>query len=422
MMQKSHGWLFLALVSSLLQSSTRDNGHFYRATHFWDEPRLEKDFLSSLDITFAGGWTKKGHNGNGDTVELLNIYGLHNMHQLGLNVPGKDLTTQEDIALTLLSLVPSRDSFGKLEFSGSFETTEANFAWTQNFIRGFFFQAHLPVRQLQITNIKFVDKSPTDCKFPNKNTPQWQMFLNLFNAILKKYNVSIANIKRTGIGDTTFLLGWTRNYEETEEIDLIDVTFKTGFLAPTSRIKNEDLAFDIPLGYNGHWAIPASLDIAIGAYDWLTVGAHLSGLFFFNKTRLIRMQTSVEQNGFIKLAKGCALIDPGSLWHASGYLKADHVAQGLSLLLGYSLMHKNEDELTPVDTRSFNATAANSDEMLQGWQSHTLHFMIEYDFTKEESKVGPRVGLFFDYLVGGKRVFKTSMIGLGFGLEIMWNF
>jgi hypothetical protein len=420
-LRMKHWWLTIVLIAPLLYPSTRDNGHFYRAPHFWDETRLEKDFLSSFDITFAGGWTKHGHDQSSCKVDLLNIYGAANMHQLGLNVPGKDLSTKEDTALTMLSLVPANGNFGKFAFSGSFETYEATFAWTQNIKCGFFLQAHIPIRHLQICDIKYCDLSPTACQFPNKNTPEWQVFLNLFDAILKKYTLSIGNITKNGIGDTTVLVGWTRNYEDTEEIDLIDLTIKTGFLAPTGARKNEDLAFDLPLGYNGHWAIPAGIDLALGAYDWLTLGMHLSALFFFDTTRQIRLQTSAEQSGFIKLAKDCAKIQSGSLWHAAGYLKADHFAQGLSLLFGYSLMHKNESTVAPVNSVAFNAATANSDQMLQDWQSHTLHCMVEYDFTKEESSVGPRVGLFYDFLIGGKRIFKTSMIGLGIGLEILWN-
>ena len=52
---------------------------------------------------------------------------------------------------------------------------------------------------------------------------------------------------------------------------------------------------------------------------------------------------------------------------------------------------------------------------------HTIHLFTEYDFTKQNNKFGPRIGFFYNVQVGGKRIFKTNIVGDSFGLDIAWD-
>lgn len=401
---------------------TIDNAHFYRAPFFFGEPRFEKKGLSSFDFAIAGGSTDKARNSDGQTTCLLNIYGLHNMHKLGSNVPYKDKNNPADLTLILLSRITGRNNFGQLLFKGKFSTVEAPLMFTQNFKCGFFVQFYVPIRKLGLCNICSEDQSPTDDVCPNRNTFEWQAFLNFFDTILQNYYLTIKNYKKTDAGDTTLLAGWTCNYEETEVLDFLDLTIKGGLLVPTGREKNENEPFDIPSGYNGHVGFPLRVDGALGSYDWLTIGGHLGMLLFGAKTKDIRMKTDTRQNGFIKLAHGRARIDKGTIWEAGAYVKADHAARGLSLVIGYTFMNKYDDKITPCNTTIFDTATVNSDELFKGWNMHTVHFIAEYDFTKENKCLGPRVGIFYNLQVGGKRVFKTSMAGGMFGLDIAYSF
>ncbi len=398
-----------------------DNIHFYRATNLFPEPQLEKKLLGSFDISIAAGSTRTGRNNMNQKVNVLDIYGLHNMHQLGVNVPGKDLSDPRDLILTQLSLVPAQENFGVFSFNSKFSIFELNASYIQNLSHGFFGLAHIPIRKLEIKPICFLDQTPTTgC--PNQNEPIWQAFLTSFDSILEKYNLSKAPFDKTGPGDLTILLGWTINYEETEILDYIDATIRAGFLLPTGTTRDEDKIFSIPHGYNGHYGLPFSGELAFGCYEWLTFGLHIETLFFIDKTRNIRMKTAESQSGLIKLAKGCAQINRGTQWMAGTFLKADHVVRGLSLLVAYSFANKNSDEIEPENPFLFDPCIVNSDEMIQGWKMHTVHFLAEYDFTKEHRTFGPRIGFFYNVQVGGKRVFKTNMGGVNFGLEIAIDF
>jgi hypothetical protein len=134
------------------------------------------------------------------------------------------------------------------------------------------------------------------------------------------------------------------------------------------------------------------------------------------------MKTSSKQSGFIKLASGNASIQAGTLWHAGAYFKADHLYRGLSLLLGFTYASRNNDRVTPQDCCIFDPFIVNTDLMFHGWSSNTLHLGVEYDFARQCHHVAPRIALFYDRIVSGKRVFNTNIIEGKIGIDVVWHF
>lgn len=417
-----------------------DNAHFYRAPNFWSEPRFEKKHLTSFDILVAGGSTRQARNGCSDKTCLLNIYGCQNMRLLGAGVPCKNPSNPDDLVLMELEqmTVPPGSCFGMAQFYGKFKECEFDVQFTQNFSHGFFFQAQIPVRKLEIARdccktitttqlctplcFPFEDLSPKECPCPDINNPVWQNFLHLFPSILYRYGLCLSPIHEIGAGDLSLLVGWTNNYQETDLLDFVDITVKCGILAPTGKKKNQDAVFSIPIGYNGHIGLPASIDAAIGSYEWLTLGVHLGAIIFLDRCYTMRLKTDCGQSGFIKLAKGCANEQEGTIVECGAYLKADHFVRGLSINLGYAYTGQHDTTLKPVDYCAFPGTVVNSDEMLKQWNMHSISFIAEYDFTKENSCFGPRIGFAYNLIVGGKRIFNTSTASGSFGFDLSWNF
>lgn len=417
-------YLFLHLIISFYTYSAihamMDNVHYWRTTNFFGEPRFEKSWLTSLDISVGAGSTHSSRNFNNETASLLNLHGPHNFQKLAEGVPNKNPNNPLDLILINLALEPSRNWFGNMIYNGKFTVVETNIMLTHNFASGFFSQIQFPVRLMKLQDISRCDISPKGPACPNKDNIWWQAFLDNFDAILARYCLTINCFNNTSIGDAALLIGWAHNHEETEILDFVDVTFKTGILLPTGRERDIKNPFDIANGYDGHYAIPLSLDTAFGLYEWLNIGFHLNTLIFFDKTKTVHMKTSLAQNGFVKLARGQASINRGSLWDIGAYLKADHIARGLSVLAGYSFAQQDPIKITPCDINLFDSSIVNSDRTLNGYKMHVVHFIAEYDFTQEEMRWGPRVGLFYNLQVGGKNVFKTNMAGGLFGLDISW--
>jgi len=293
-----------------------DNPHFFRANHFFGEPRFEKKWLTSVA---NGGATKRIDHCHSD-----------------------------------------------FKMAGNLTVFEAIFLLTQNLTHGLFLQLHVPFRSLHIKNIRWNDPL-TDTHSCDRIT-SWS---------------------ERGIADVSAYIGWTRNYQDTEKIDFVDMTGKIGVIAGGK--SDSSFPFDIPIGYNGHTAASLGADLSIGAYQWVTIGWHLRTLLFAPA----------------KKRPLCIEVRPGTIIEVGSYGKADHIIRGLSLLVGYSAVYKRQDSAPyPI--------------ACDVWNMHTLHYLIEYDFSKEGRILCPRLSLYCDEQVSGKNVFKVNMTGLGLGIEIAW--
>lgn len=400
-----------------------DNFHFYRAPFFFGEPRLLEPKLVSFDcIIGAGSACKSYAQSCQDKSSLLNLYGPQNMLKLGSNIPCKNYKRIEDVELIMLDRMTGSNCFGYFQYGGKFSLTEVHLMATINGKHGLFAQIDLPVRFMTLNNLCYKDLSIQDCACPNAQSIIWKTFLKIQNQIYNRYDLCVGGFTKRGLGDMSVQLGWGYNYQETRVLDFIDITGKVGMLLPTGKKRNIDSAFDLPLGYDGHWGFGGSGDFAIGIYDWFTLGGHIGAIAFLDHTQVIRMKTDVHQNGFITLAKGCAHVEMGPIWHAGIFTKADHIAGGLSLLAGYSYIQKYRDMVQPQKTSFFSPMAANSDSLLCGWNMQTVHLMIDYDGAQQGKQISPRIGLFANIIVKGEHIFITNMYGGSLGIDISYQF
>jgi|GEM_PF-1920934 len=332
--------------------------HYYRADPLFSEPRFEKPWLASLDIGLGSGYTSTAFNNHGKKVNILNIYDLPKKHE------------------------------NKMAQKGSFVFHEINIAYTQNFNYGLFIKAHLPLR----TDTFFIhtitgdsiqnrdDQLATDQHIPGQKKE------NIFEP--GPSIIATQCIKNTDAGDLSIMAGWTINYQKPKTLDFVDITLKAGILFPTGQQKNF-YPFSVPHGYDGLWGIPISADIAIGCYEWLTIGSHLEILPLW------------------------ARHNPITYGRVGMYSKADHIMHGLSLLLGYTYSNKNSSHAL---SKKIGPTTTKPE--IEPWSMHTIHFALEYDLTEYDSFLGPRIGFFIDTPVYGKNIFKTTMSGIFLGLEI----
>lgn len=397
-----------------------DNPHFYRSTFFWGEPRFEKNALTSFELKWAGASTSHGYNSSGKKTPLGDIYGFSALQNLAENIPTLSRSNTTDALLLDLMQLPHNATFAELSFGGSFQILEAVFNAYQNIVNGFFIQTYLPIRHIKTSSISYTDMSP-ESGFPNKNNSTWQRVLSDLPNILGQYHIDIKQHRVAGMGDLSLLIGWACNYEKTINIDFIDVDSRIGLLFPTGKRRNEDAVFSLPLGYNGHFAVPLKFNCSFGAWEWFTAGVHLGAIFFFDKHVKKRIKTSENQRGIISLVEEKASVDQGTIWDVDCYIKADHVLRGFSLLCGYSFNKKDRDSLSLLQQPSpYNESIINSDERLKGWAMHTIHLMAEYDFALYNSDYLPRIGFFYDLIVGGRRIFNASMKSLYFGIDLAW--
>lgn len=465
------------LISFAQSIHTIDNPHFFKAPRFhgyrtsseWDrENRYEtEDWRTSLDLSYAHGSARKGWDAHGNKTCLLNIHGFMNALYLMTNVPAEPCSTNFVHAIARdINQSKGCGSFGQLSFNGKFSLDEVTIDIRQNLLANFFIALHLPIRHIEVKDVCFEDCSAECGKYSQCN-PYWRRFKNNLNPILANHCLEpyCKKFSQTATGDLSILGGW--HTIDTQAFDLlhyIGATVQAGILFPTGSKEDTSYPFAIPSGYNDHWAIPLHADAMFGLTRWLRLSVRTGALFFFDKTRPMRIKTDTKQCGWIKLGHGCIKEDKGTYWYVGGDLLFDHAFKGLSFLVGYSYNRGEKDSLKSNDsccivsfepcgdpsaclpcppggscatstaeccnsgnfvskcTRSFDEEVINSDCRLEPWLMHTLHFLVEYDFSVHmpHQQWAPHLKFFYDFPISGKHAFDTDMVGGGISIDIRW--
>ncbi len=398
--------ILCAFITLTPQLQCFNRSLFYRTSSFWDEPRFERPWLTSVDVALSGGTRHVGRNQDKQKVNILSIYGPENLTTLA--------------SLCNRKLAPSLQHFSLKAVADFFQ---ADISFYQNFSQGFFTHFHLPIINLDLFPSWHNDESNHVTKPPKKFSSTTGESATYVDPLLAQFGLSLEPLQESALSDATLFFGWTYSYENTVYLDFIDVTLKTGVLLPTGKRRNENFVLDIPFGYNGHWGIPLSYDMSYGLYDWLTLGLHADAVFFFKRTACLRMKLpSQDPTGFIALGKGEARITSGPVWRTGAYIKADHFYSGLSFLVACGFEGKNQNYVSPFNQTLFPIEHVNKDERFKSWSRSMIHMMAEYDFSEQDASLGPRVSLYYNHQITGKRVFSINTLGGTLGLEINWTF
>ena len=395
---------------------------FYKNTSPSHEPRFDRDFLHSIDVSFYAGGTHESKNKNRETVSILNMYGIQDLYYTFLNYNESptcpDFTDAQRAIIDNFLTLAAQDStkkIGKMSYEGRFRYCATDITIIQNLINGFFLECIIPFSRVSIRDITSTHQSST-------NNADWETFYNQLNTLLAFYNTSLNTYHHSLLGDITVLGGWTKNTETSELFDFFDTSVRLGVVIPTSKQKDTTSAFAIAPGYNGHVGIPIIATTAWGLYDWLTIGGHVKGVRFLKNNTFNRVHTHNEEAGYLTLQRTSNRESLGSIWNIGTFLKADHILRGLSLQCNYNYTVQEKTKLEPFDTSLFSSTLINTDEMLQKWSMHELQYSLEYDFAQDGQQFNPHLKLFYSQTIKGSRCYLNKSGGFSAGLYIIVNF
>ena len=384
-----------------------DTAHFFRPPFLERGPWFEKTWLSALFVNVADGKTHHARNCAGTKVPLLDIYGTSNIQASTHNVPDLDPT------LSAIAAIPAMGNFSTVSLGAKEHMTELVFEGYQNFEYGLFIHAHLPVRWLSVSSIYLCDLSN-----PASNSAAWQAFLQNYPAILHEYGLSVYDYKEQSVGDFGIALGWTKNYEDFEHLDFLDMTFQVGVTTPTSKQLCPNHILAIPLGYDGHTGIFGKVDLSIGVCDWLTFSNTFSAIGFNKHTVQQRVKTDASQTGVVLLTTAPVRESLGPIFSYEFLFKADHVVLGFSLDVAYQFQHQWNSSWQLCGT---NQPYSFSDQRLQSWSMHTINAQLSYDFSDINHPCAPTFGILVNVPVGGHRIFTPTMGGLSCALMTSWD-
>ncbi|MCF7900281.1 hypothetical protein K9K77_02110, partial [Candidatus Babeliales bacterium] len=411
-MQKTYiSRAFFMLSLLLVPASALGSLNFYRAGTYRSETRPDKACLTSFNLNLSGSFAKKGKNGSKAQVNALDVYGYQEVSSLlnGVAVPTGMTAAQiiTDNAWRAVGAAPAAGNTSKIDMAGKYSGFDMEFSVAHTFKRGFFLEVIVPVSQRNIKNVAVTNSVAGAVQLAD---PAWAALISGLDTHLALYGMSKADVKNTGIGDIVVNGGWTYNDNQHSFFDYIDATIRAGVSTGSGKKRDENKAYSLAAGYDGHVGFPVSFDVAVGAYEWITWGAHVGGTFFLKNTKRLRMQTNDRQTGFMKLGLGYARRDLGDLFDAGTYFKADHIASGLSLMVGYSYASQKATTLLADDLTTFATATINRDDRLQAWNMHSIHTSIDYDFSKEGKKYHPHLSVFYNKALTGNSMLQTQNV------------
>lgn len=387
------------------------------------EPRFDRDFLHSIDISICAGGAHESKNSNHETVSILNLYGIQDLYYTFLNYANnaatlQNLTDEQKVVVDNFLTLAAADTtkkIGKISCDGKFRYCATDITIIQNLINGFFLELIIPFSRVSVKDITSTHQSTT-------TDTHWTTFYNQLDTLLAAYNTSFNTYHHSLLGDVTILGGWTNNTETSEIFDFFDTSVRLGVIVPTSKQKDTTSAFAIAPGYNGHVGIPIIATTAWGLYDWLTIGAHAKGVYFLKDNSFQRIHTNKEETGYLTLQRTSTRESLGNIWNMGTFLKADHIIRGFSLQCNYNYTMQEKTELELFDTTLFSNTIVNTHEMLQKWSMHELQCALEYDFAQDGQKFNPHVKVFYAQTIKGSRCYLNKSGGFNTGLYIIINF
>lgn len=408
-MKKLEIFLFSFFIWHSIELFGFDRSFFYRSSSFWGEPRFEKPCLSTYELQVTTGKTCIANDECGKKTNIFRI-----------NKPFFINKKKKKKLKKLKCLTFPCDSKENL-IKGLFELVEVNFNYFQNLHKGIFWHFHVPAVSITITPIIPEPEIEIPNFIDSVNLPAELNKLKSFDVIDPR---ELSNCRPTekirGFSDSTLFLGWTTNYEDTTYLDYIDCTLKLGVLFPTGKRGSKTDIFDIPLGYNGFWGIAWYLDIAWGLFEWLTWGIHNDGVGFIDKSICLSVKKNNKFDS-LSLQKIVADLHSGTVWRVGGFLKADHLWWGLSLIMAITYEQKNHDKII-ASTNQKNLFFNCNDIQFNRWTRLIYQIVAEYDFAKNANLCNPRIALIYNHQISGKNVLRTNILGGYIGLEMAWNF
>ncbi|NBP00973.1 MAG: hypothetical protein EBU90_12720 [Proteobacteria bacterium] len=403
----------------LVPQITFTHAHFYHASGYPFGTRYERKGLLTLDAWGAHGNTRNGKDGDGKRVNVLGIYGNEKMHQLGKNVENQNLSAiSQDILDTLWRHTPTTEdsNYATLKFTGKCNYSGGAVTVAVNLTDEFFIGSTLPFYKIRIQTPTFVDLTAEADK-----DAEWNQFYAYFDTILADSNLSRQGHTLKGIGDVSVFAGWTRSTDTLDNLDYLDATIKLGGLLGTAAAKDENYAFSIAPGYDKHKGMFLGFDMAFGFGSYYSFGFHLQETFLFKRSKLMRIQSALGQNGFIKLAKAQVNRTMGNLYEVGGHFKIEY---GTALFYtGYTYSHKGNDSLVAQNSALYPGSVINEDSMLKDWSTHVVHVGAEFDFANsEEQRIHPKFGIGYNHIVRARRAFENHTVTGSVGFSITSDF
>lgn len=281
------------------------------------------------------------------------------------------------------------------------------FAARYHFSHGISFGFFLPVYTMELTDVRWKEKSNSKV-FENRLQEDFtQLVSDLAQLKLRSW-------KRTGIGDFLSQVSWTQNFPQARPLlTNVQVQLRFGVSVPTGEKQDEDKVLALPFGNDGSWGLQFAGGLNLTFCHYLRGGIDAEFLFLFGNTRNRRIRVDCHQTDLLFLTKDQAFREFGFSQQYNIFLETCNFFRGTRLRLNYQYLKRNEDRLFICNDR-IDSFIANDAESLQDWTAHSFIVGVGYDFARDipQSPFIPSLLGWFKWGFNGKRALLANTLGV----------
>lgn len=376
-----------------------------------DKPRFARTNLTTLELSGLFHNAKQSYNTSGHKVPLL-----------AYNGPEPLLLRFVDTTLPC----NNTDIIGYALINGYFSGKSGIFSWQQNIHDHFCFEMTTSITNDTIKNIAIMPSTEQGRCLSNQEIITNQSLVNYLEKLEQKlFDPSDNNEQnRTYIGPSCFLMGYTTNLDYFETIDFVDITLQTGIVVPIIPIAHSWKHLSIfPHQDIVNLGVPLQLDIAVGLYDWLNVGASGLVLGYIKNDQVIALNTANTQNSILIPTCGLCLVQSEPLIAMSAYIEGEYFIPRWNWFIGVSYTKQYKTNYCAYDKELFSTKTINQNPSNTPWEYAYITLASEFDLAKNsESQLMPRCKFTYVAPMYGSACFATQSFAGQLGMEIIYDF
>lgn len=418
-----------------------------------------ENWVANFGISYGQGSARRSWDGIGRKVDALSLYGVTNITRLGMGLQsftGKAVTGQYWNATNngLFDYLTTQGTDGQIAFTGKMEATHCDLNIEQNIVAGFFAQLSLPVRNIKVSHLGYVNQGSATITNATSGTTTIATFMdNVLPTILLENgftNGLFAGYSKTTLPEAMVLFGWQgSNNKSFGIIDEASGRLQAGVIIPLAGQSDQDVLFSMPVAYDGFWGVHSRFDLEVGLWKMLVLGGRAGLSVFMSDSRDMRVYTDCGygtiqgpfQSGWINLQKAHVAVDKGAIWDLELRARLQNFLWGFFAQASIAYARQEDSHLHARDSqllqRVVTAAAAltvpvylsvdaliNKDPKLKAWERLDLGFLIGYDFKKHAQTGNFTPAIQLEYLIplSGKRAMVADMLAGGISLQVAFDF
>lgn len=376
---------------------------FFKPNYWLEKPRFDKKNMTTVETTYNYAKAENSFNSNGQKVPLLSY---RNPEPLLPKFIDPESTNSNPISYAV--------------FNGKYKSQAIYGTVVQNIKESFFFEATSCFSYDSLNNITITPTTKTGIHilYPDKKL---ETYLEELRS--KIFNSSNNSQKRTYVGPSFFMFGYTKSFNELDYADMIDISVQTGIVLPVIIVDLPQSDFYLfPRQDVLNLGVPLQLNIMCGLYDWLNIGATASVIGYLQNDLVVPLNQESFYNKVLIENSDLTTVKTEPLVAFSAFVEGEYLVPHWTWYVGFSYTKQYKTVFCSCDQQEFSNNHINKYTTQYPWQQLAFTFSSEIDFSCKERKIMPRCKIVYVKRFLSQNCFNSALFAGQLGFEVLYEF